>query len=379
MLEDSDKQSQITWLVLGNDYLPIEPIREFLTYLRNLERSPNTIRSYAYHLKLYWQYLEESRIDWKEINITELADFITWLRNPMGSAISLQEQEAKRTESTVNVILTSVCMLYDFQEKTGNVLEIPLYRSVFMPGKKYKGFLHHITKNKAIRTRLLKLKQPKLQPKTLTSEQIEKLIAVCNNIRDKFLLCLLYESGMRIGQALGLRHEDIQSWDNTITIVPRDNNANGARAKATSPYSVPVTKDLMTLYAQYLEDEFMEILGDNLSDYVFVNLWDGQIGSPMTYSNVMSLFTRLKRKTGIAIPVTPHKIRHSHATDLIREGVDMAYVQRRLGHASIQTTNDTYVHVSNEDMKREYQKYLEQRDEPTSTDISESDRFSNLS
>lgn len=65
---------KITWLVLGNDYLPIEPIREFLTYLRNLERSPNTIRSYAYHLKLYWQYLEESKIDWKEINIAELAD-----------------------------------------------------------------------------------------------------------------------------------------------------------------------------------------------------------------------------------------------------------------------------------------------------------------
>ena len=68
-----------TWLVLGDDYLPIEPIREFLTYLKNLERSPNTIRSYAYHLKLYWEYLSESKIGWQEVNIVRLAEFITWL------------------------------------------------------------------------------------------------------------------------------------------------------------------------------------------------------------------------------------------------------------------------------------------------------------
>jgi len=56
----------------------------------------------------------------------------------------------------------------------------------------------------------------------------------------------------------------------------------------------------------------------------------------------MALFRRLKRKTGIAIH--PHILRHTHATDLIREGMEMAYVQKRLGHASIQTTIDTYVH-----------------------------------
>ena len=349
-----------TWLVLGDDYLPIEPIQEFLSYLNDLKRSPNTVRSYAYNLKLYWQYLVESKLDWDKINVVELAEFITWLRCPTGNVVSLQEVEAKRTEATVNVILTSVCMLYDFHERTGKVPEIPLYRSQFMPGKRYKGFLHHVTKSKPVRTRLLKLKQPKLQPKTVTSEEFQQLVEGCNRIRDKFLLCLLYESGMRIGQALGLRHEDIQSWDNLIKIVPRDDNENGSRAKSISPYEINVSKDLMGLYTQYLESEFMEVLEDNFSDYVFVNLWDGKIGTPMTYSNVMALLCRLKRKTGIA--VTPHKLRHSHATELIREGMEMTYVQKRLGHASIQTTIDTYAHVNNEDMKVAYQEYLNQRD-----------------
>ena len=360
------ERNKTTWVVIGSDYLPIEPIEEFLTYLKNVEKSPNTIRSYAYHLKLYWQYLEESKLDWTEINIIELADFITWLRSPTGNVISLQEQESKRRESTVNVILTSVCMFYDFQEKTGKVSEIPLYRSQVMPGKRYKSFLHHVNKGKPVRTRLLKIKQPKLQPLTISNEEVQNLIESCNCLRDKFLICLLYESGIRIGQALGLRHEDIHSWDNLVKIIPRDDNANGSRAKATSPYDVNVSQDLMALYSQYLNDEFMEILGDNLSDYVFVNLWDGKIGSPMTYSNIMALFCRLKRKTGIA--VTPHKLRHSHATELIREGMPMAYVQKRLGHSSIQTTINTYVHVTNEDMKHEYQKYIDKRNESTTTD-----------
>lgn len=359
----SPETEKKTWLVLDENYQIVEPIREFFTYLRNLERSPNTIRSYAYHLKLYWEYLSECKIDWRSVNIVQLAEFITWLRSPQGKVISLQTQESKRTESTVNVILTSVCMLYDFHEKTGKVSSIPLYRDRFMPGGKYKGFLHHITKSKPVRTRLLKLKQPQKQPKTLSQEQIEALVGACKNTRDKFLICLLNDSGLRIGQALGLHHSDIQSWDNVLTVVPRDDNANDSRAKTKSPYQVPITKELMALYSQYVENEFLEILGDNISDYVFVNFWGGKRGQAMSYSNVMSLFTRLRRKTGIAIPVTPHKIRHTHATDLIREGVGMAYVQRRLGHASIQTTNSIYVHVTNEDMKREYQKYLETKDE----------------
>jgi integrase len=65
--------------------------------------------------------------------------------------------------------------------------------------------------------------------------------------------------------------------------------------------------------------------------------------------------------------------RHTHATELIHEGVGMAYVQKRLGHASIQTTIDTYIHVSNEDMKREYNQYLSNRYEAESANNSETE------
>jgi integrase/recombinase XerD len=344
-----------TWIVLGDDYLAIQPIQQFLSYLEDLERSPNTIRSYAHHLKLYWDYLQDSRLEWTAIGLSELAGFVSWLRNPQPGVISLQEQVAPRSESTINTILASVSAFYDYHERAEAVQGIPLYQQQTQLHRRYKGFLHHLTKGKPVRTRLIKLKVPQRIPSTLTQDQVKQLIDACQRLRDKFLVSLLYHTGMRVGQALGLLHQDIQSWDNLIQITPRSTNDNQARAKAREAYAVHVSSDLMVLYTDYLIQEFNE----TDSDYVFVNLWDGQIGAPMTYTSVADLFRRLSKKTGIA--VHPHMLRHTHATELIRAGWDAALVQRRLGHAHVQTTINTYVHLTDDDLKSAYHAYLERR------------------
>ncbi|PZV18700.1 MAG: transposase, partial [Leptolyngbya sp.] len=121
------ESQDITWVLLGDDYLPVQPVTEYLTYLRNLERSPNTVRAYACHLKLYWEYLQDSRLDWQFIGNTELAAFVAWLRNPQANVISIQEQTAKRTEVTVNTILTAVCMFYDFHERISGIEHTDFY------------------------------------------------------------------------------------------------------------------------------------------------------------------------------------------------------------------------------------------------------------
>lgn len=347
----------MTWAVLGDDYLPVRPIQQFINYLESIERSPNTIRSYAFHLKLYWEYLKDNQKDWTKVKVSDLADFIAWLRNPQPGTASMQEQEAKRTEATVNLTITSVAMFYDYQERLGLVENIPLYTTQIQPGRRYKSFLHHINKGKPVRTKLLKLKEPKRSVETLTKEEVRQLIEACHRIRDKFLIALLYETGMRIGQALGLRLEDIRSWDNLIWIVPRSNNVNGVRAKTRQTYSIHVSQELMGLYTDYILNEF----GECESDYVFVNLWDGVIGHPMRYGAVADLFRRLSKKTGIA--AHPHMLRHTHATDLIRDGWDAAHVQKRLGHAQVQTVLNTYTHLSDEDMKEAYKDYLNKRKE----------------
>ncbi|BDA71594.1 integrase family protein [Calothrix sp. PCC 7716] len=348
---------RITWIVIGNDYLPIQPIQTYLRYLESLERSPNTIESYAGHLKLFWEFLQDSHLDWKEITLENLADFIHWLRSPDPKVVSLQSFKAKRTEKTINTILSAVCGFYDFQERLGAIEDVNAYRYQFQPGRKYKPFLHHISKSKEIRTRLLKIKEPKKFPGCLTTEQVKQLVDACNRIRDKFLVCLLYESGLRIGEALGLRHEDIRSTgENEIHVVPRLDNFNGARAKSASERVVHVSKDLMRLYSDYLIEEYPTVID---SDYVFVNIWEGSLGSPMTYAAVDSLFRRLRKKT--RLDAYPHLLRHTHATELIRAGWDMAYVQKRLGHANVQTTINTYTHLNDEDMKAAFNEWKERQ------------------
>lgn len=186
----------------------------------------------------------------------------------------LHQYEAKRSESTINLYLAAVSSFYDFHDKMGVIKNFPMFRYDDHSPRPYKGLLHHISKGRAVSRKRVRLKPVRHLPKTLTTEQMKQLLNGCNNKRDKFLISLLMETGMRIGQALGLRHSDLRSMDNEITIVPRAININQSRQKTNESYVVHVSKELMALYTDYLIYEFDE----TDSDYVFVNLWEGQIG-----------------------------------------------------------------------------------------------------
>lgn len=211
----------------------------------------------------------------------------------------------------------------------------------------YKPFLHHVTRGKPISTRPVKLRVPRRLPATLRIEDIAVVLAACERLRDRFLFALLAETGMRIGQALGLRHEDFVSRQRRVMIVPRSDNANGARAKCLSAVAVPVSAPLVRLYSDYMHTEYRELD----SDYVFVNLWSEPVGRPLRYQAVAKLVSRLSARTGIEF--TPHMLRHSRATELIRGGVPIEVVSKLLTHRSVTTTSDAYVHLDVEDLRAE--------------------------
>jgi integrase/recombinase XerD len=71
---------RVSWLVLDDHYVPVQPILSYLKFLHDLDRSPNTIRAGAHHLKLFWEFLRDEHLDWTEIDVARLAAFITWLR-----------------------------------------------------------------------------------------------------------------------------------------------------------------------------------------------------------------------------------------------------------------------------------------------------------
>ena len=195
----------------------------------------------------------------------------------------------------------------------------------------WKPFLHHISKGQPAARRTIALKTPRKLPRVLTADEVQAILDACGRLRDRLLFAVLYDTGMRIGEALGLRHEDIAPAECEVTVVPR-HNANGARTKSADTRTIPVSAELVRLYADYLHEEY----GDLDSDYVFINLWGCPRGHPLAYPAVYDLVRRLRRQAGIDFD--PHWYRHTAATRLLRDGVPIEVVSAILGHASITTT-----------------------------------------
>ena len=159
------------WLVLDDAALPIAPLTTFLRYLDHRERSPNTIRAYAHHLMLFWTFLRDADRPWTAIGLTELADFVAWLRQPRAGHVTRAPQEARRTASTINAILAAVAAFYTFQERLGAVTAPPFTEQRRAGPRPYKPFLHHVAKRRTVASRQLALTVPRRFPTTLTADQ----------------------------------------------------------------------------------------------------------------------------------------------------------------------------------------------------------------
>jgi integrase/recombinase XerD len=339
-----------SWTVLGDDDIPVEPIERYLTYLSDIERSPNTVKAYAHDLKDYWVFLTRRGLDWREVRLEDIGEYVAWLRLPPagrdGAVAVLPSVEAHVSVSTINRKLSALAAFYSHQVRHGvDVGE--LLTTWQLPGRRggWRPFLHHVSKGKAQPRRAISLKAPKKLPRVLTVSEIQAILDACDRLRDRFLFALLHDSGVRIGEALGLRHEDVNASACEVTVVPRIND-NGARSKSRQRRSIPVSGALVRLYADYLHLEY----GDIDSDYVFVNLFAEPRGHPLTYAACYELVRRLRART--SIDFDPHWCRHTMATRLLSDGVPIEVVATLLGHASVSTTLSIYGHLTAQDARR---------------------------
>ncbi len=328
----------LSWTVLGDDDVPVVPVDRFLAYLTDLGRSPNTVRAYAHDLKDYWDFLGFRGLDWREARLEDVGGFVAWLQLPAagrsGAVAVVSSAAVQVTAATVNRKLAAVSAFYAHQARNG--AEVGDLLAAWKTGGRggWKPFLHHVSKGKPYRGRAVSLKVPQKLPRILTVAETQAILDSCTRLRDRFFFALLHESGIRAGEALGLRHGDIAAAEREISIVPRE-NANGARAKSGGR-AVPVGGELIRLYADYLHEEY----GSVGSDYVFVNIWAEPRGQAWSYPAVYDLVMRLRAKTGLDFD--PHWFRHTAATRWLRDGVPVEVVSRLLGHSSVTTTSAIY-------------------------------------
>src|SRR5260370_29836656 len=185
------------------------------------------------------------------------------------------------------------------EDVTSNLKEKP---TASLPGRfrRYKGFVHHITKGSPIAKNILRQKEEKRQrPQTITKDQVQNLLDACANERDRLLVRLLFESAMRVGQALALFVEDIDVAENRIHILDRGELPNGAEIKTIhAPRSLDVSSDLIDEIVAYVGRVHTTEVETN---HLFITLNGKHAGQALTYADVDSLFRRLRPNTRLEL------------------------------------------------------------------------------
>ncbi len=184
-------------------------------------------------------------------------------------------------------------------------------------------------------------------PKTLSGRDVETLLgqpdpATAIGMRDKAMLELLYATGIRVSELVGLRLRDINLERGFLIVF----------GKGSKERAVPLGESAMDFVQEYLDRARHVLLGGRDSDYLFISSKRRGITRQMFWERIKFY----GRKAGLAGTVSPHTLRHSFATHLLDNGADLRAVQAMLGHADISTTQ-IYTHVSRERLRRIHEKY----------------------
>ena len=189
--------------------------------------------------------------------------------------------------------------------------------------------------------RLDAARQPLRVPQSLSEAQVEALLGAPDarsslGLRDRAMLELLYASGLRVSELVGLKSVNVSFVECALRVT----------GKGSKERLVPFGEEALSWLQRYLADARPVVLAGRASDALFVT---GR-GGPMTRQMFWKLVKAHAAKAGITVPLSPHTLRHAFATHLLNHGADLRAVQMLLGHADISTTT-IYTHVARERLK----------------------------
>ena len=168
-------------------------------------------------------------------------------------------------------------------------------------------------------------KRPKTLPVVMSVEEVVRLVRSLANIKHRMMLQVLYSTGLRVSELVGLRIGDIDSGRNTITV----RHGKGAKDRQV-PLSPTLLQALREYWKIYRPKEFL-----------FEN---ERSGARMSERTVQAVFEHAKAASGINKKISAHTLRHSYATHLLEAGTDLVSIRNQLGHTHIATTT-IYLHL----------------------------------
>ena len=279
---------------------------EFLNYLKNIRLySKKTVASYEYDLKDYALFLEKNNLTIKDDNDKTLKLYLNYV------------YDKKISNKSISRHLSSLRTYYDFLKKENIVTE-------------------NIFKN---------VKYPKIEktiPNFISHDKLNEIFTSFNDsdldIRNRLVIELLYATGLRVGELVNIKIKDIDFGAQSIKVL-------GKGSKERDVFYNNTTKEVLKRYLVVRKK-----LQKKENDYLLLN----DKGTPIKEASVRKIIQTTLMKCGIKSKITPHTFRHTFATDLLNQGLDLVNVKELLGHASLNTTS-IYTHITNDRIKEVYQ------------------------
>jgi integrase/recombinase XerD len=275
-------------------------VDKFLDDLANTGKSPNTIAGYTSDLKHFRVW---SKVPLLEINANHLREYFK-------SIASLSQTTRARKQATLKSFYLW-CLKHDL-----------------------------ISVNPMDKMDTVKL--PQKLPRPLETKVVDKILSAIPKecLRDRLLFTLMLETGIRITEALNIRKEDLSLIPDGETILIR--NGKGGKDRVVMLYAAP---DCLKLLEKYLKQS------DITSGALFRGSKSkGGSSKPMTYQAVNHLWDKYCKKAGISASM--HQLRHTFATTLLNEGINVTVVRKLMGHKNLQTTM-RYADVTDEFVREE--------------------------
>jgi len=288
----------------------------FIDHLR-IERglSENSLTSYARDLRYLLEFLQSRNLELTEVTATALSDFEVWLKDR-----SLAISSINRTNSAVKSFLIYCAREYDLNLPTGDISSHKVARKL---------------------------------PKALTVDEITSLIesakslSVATSLRDVALLELLYSTGGRVSEIIGINVNDLAKVESDNEII----QTIKLRGKGAKELIVPIGSYALTALDNYLVRVRPGLLSKSGKNEraLFLNSRGGRLSRQSAWNIVL----QSAKACGLEGKVSPHVFRHSYATHLLDGGADIRVVQELLGHSSV-TTTQIYTLVTIDKIRQSY-------------------------
>lgn len=228
-------------------------------------------------------------------------------------------------------------------------------RSIARKISTLKTFFAYLSGHFDIKNNAKELHIPKIEkrlPTYLTQDEVARILAYSEKdrsvlgARNSIMIYLLYGSGMRVSELVGLKISDIHFDTGFISI-----EGKGGRQRM-----IPLPQSVMTLLSNYIQAHTSSLVSQPIKNsiYLFPILYGKKI-KPISRQSCWVILKKICEQAGIKRAISPHQLRHSFATHMLEKGVDLRSLQVLLGHEEI-TTVEVYTHVETSQLRKIYDK-----------------------